>query len=96
MPSLKRDIFVSVQNSIRFDRFRFGAHKYLLFPEQFFLLAAVLNSDAFIGHLSTGFTLNRYGKIYFKKKTKTKSIKAMFFKLKVIDPFFIILNKKTF
>lgn len=28
MPFSKRDLFVSVQNSVRFERFLSGAHKY--------------------------------------------------------------------
>lgn len=58
-PSWYRAIFRSVQNSIRFDKNLSGAHKYRESSVQFRLLAAASNSVAFMGHLSTGYTLNR-------------------------------------
>lgn len=56
LPFSNRDLFVSVQNSIRLERFLSGAHRYRSSPVQFLVLAAFLKSEAFIGHLSTPFT----------------------------------------
>lgn len=59
LPSPKSDFEVSEQNSIRFDRYLSGAHRYRVSFVQFLLFAAISNSDEFMGHLSTGYTSNR-------------------------------------
>lgn len=58
-PFPKRLFLRSVQNSIMFDRYLSGEHRYRECSEQFRLFAASSNSAAFVGHVSTGYTGNR-------------------------------------
>ena len=52
IPVRKRLLGWSVQNSIKFVRSLFGAHRYL--PVQFIFSAAVSNAVLFPGHMLTG------------------------------------------
>ena len=54
VPGANSDLGLSVQNSMSFDRFLFGAQRYRDFSVQFRSCAAISNSSLLLGQLSTG------------------------------------------